>query len=42
VTGSVDPFIKVVAQYNVANFISQGADLEALFLAYYRGGTNAS
>jgi ABC-2 type transport system ATP-binding protein len=42
VTGSVDPFIKAVAQYNVANFISQGADLEALFLAYYRGGTNAS
>jgi ABC-2 type transport system ATP-binding protein len=41
VTGSVDPFIKAVARYNVANFASQGADLEALFLAYYRGGADA-
>jgi ABC-2 type transport system ATP-binding protein len=41
VTGSVDPFIKAVARYNVANFTSQGADLEALFLAYYRGEANA-
>jgi ABC-2 type transport system ATP-binding protein len=42
VTGSVDPFIKVVAAHKVANFISQGADLEALFLAYYRGDNSAS
>ncbi len=42
VTGSIDPFVKAVAAHKVANFISQGADLDALFLAYYRGDANAS
>lgn len=41
VTGSVDPLIKVIADFQVANIVSFGADLEALFLSYYRGGNDA-
>lgn len=42
VTGPVDPFVKAIARFSVANVISRGADLEALFLAYYRGAEGAS
>jgi ABC-2 type transport system ATP-binding protein len=42
VVGSIDPFIKAVARRRVGNFISRGADLEELFLAYYRGDQRAS
>ena len=41
ITGSVDPLIKVIAAYKVANVVSFGADLEALFLSYYRGENDA-
>jgi hypothetical protein len=41
ITGSVDPLIKVIAAYKVANVVSFGADLEALFLSYYRGEKDA-
>ena len=41
ITGSVDPLIKVIAGYKVANVVSFGADLEALFLSYYRGDNDA-
>ncbi len=42
VTGSVDAFVKAVARHKVASFASQGDDLEALFLAYYRGDADAA
>jgi len=41
VTGSVDPLVKAIADFRVANIVSFGADLEALFLSYYRGGNGA-
>ena len=37
VIGSIDELIKVVARHPVRNLVSHGADLEALFLDYYRG-----
>ena len=37
VIGSIDELIKVVASHKVRNLVSHGADLEALFLDYYRG-----
>ncbi len=39
VIGSIDELVKVVASYRVRNLVSHGADLEALFLDYYRGET---
>ncbi len=39
VIGSIDELVKVVASHRVRNLVSHGADLEALFLDYYRGGT---
>jgi len=42
VTGAVDPFVKAIARHKVANIVSQGDDLEALFLHYYRGGGDAA
>lgn len=42
VVGSADPFVKAIARYRVASVISQGADLEELFLAYYRGEIDAA
>ncbi len=39
VIGSIDPLVKVVASHTVRNLVSHGADLEALFLDYYRGET---
>ncbi len=40
VIGSIDELIKVVASHTVRNLVSHGADLEALFLDYYRGEEN--
>lgn len=37
VIGSIDELIKAVAGHTVRNLVSHGADLEALFLDYYRG-----
>ena len=37
VIGSIDELIKAVAGHPVRNLVSHGADLEALFLDYYRG-----
>lgn len=37
VTGSVDALIGALASHRVLNLISHGADLEDLFLTYYRG-----
>lgn len=37
VVGSIDELIKAVARHRVRNLVSHGADLEALFLDYYRG-----
>jgi ABC-2 type transport system ATP-binding protein len=42
VVGSVDPLIKAIATYEVVNVVSHGADLEELFLAYYRGDADAA
>jgi ABC-2 type transport system ATP-binding protein len=36
VTGPVDGLVKAAAQFGVLDIISHGADLEALFLSYYR------
>ena len=36
VTGSIDELLKTIAGYRVHNLVSHGADLEALFLDYYR------
>lgn len=38
VTGSIDPFVKALAAFNVVGLVSHGADLERVFMAYYRGG----
>ena len=37
VIGSIDELVKAVARHPVRNLVSHGADLEALFLDYYRG-----
>lgn len=37
VIGSIDQLLKAVAGHPVRNLVSHGADLEALFLDYYRG-----
>ena len=37
VIGSIDELLKAVANHTVRNLVSHGADLEALFLDYYRG-----
>ena len=37
VVGSIDELLKAVANHTVRNLVSHGADLEALFLDYYRG-----
>ena len=37
VIGSIDQLLKAVARHPVRNLVSHGADLEALFLDYYRG-----
>ncbi len=37
VIGSIDAVVKAVAGHTVRNLVSHGADLEALFLDYYRG-----
>ena len=37
VIGSIDELVKVVAGHTVRNLVSHGADLEELFLDYYRG-----
>lgn len=42
VTGSVDGLIKAIARHQVTNVLSHGADLEGLFLAYYRGEDDAA
>ena len=40
VIGSIDELLKTVAGHTVRNLVSHGADLEALFLDYYRGEEN--
>ena len=40
VIGSIDELVKAVASHRVRNLVSHGADLEALFLDYYRGEEN--
>jgi ABC-2 type transport system ATP-binding protein len=42
VVGSVDELIKAAARYEVTNVISHEADLEELFLQYYRGEDDVS
>src|SRR3990170_1656961 len=37
VVGSVDALVKAIARYEVVNVVSQGSDLEEMFLAHYRG-----
>ncbi|MCY3563555.1 MAG: hypothetical protein OXH26_06515, partial [bacterium] len=37
VIGSIDQLLKAVAKNRVRDLVSHGADLEALFLDYYRG-----
>ena len=37
VIGSIDELLKAVANHGVRDLVSHGADLEALFLDYYRG-----
>lgn len=37
VTGSFDRLIKLLARFEVSSFISREADLEEIFLSYYRG-----
>lgn len=41
IVGSVDELIKAAAVFEVVNVVSHEADLEELFLAYYRGSDNA-
>jgi len=40
-SGEIDPIVKLAAQHHVVDFVSEQADLEAVFLAYY-GGTSES
>lgn len=40
VVGSINELLKVIAGHTVSNLVSHGADLEALFLDYYRGEEN--
>ncbi|MGZ5383050.1 MAG: ABC transporter ATP-binding protein [Acidimicrobiia bacterium] len=42
VVGSVDELIKTAARFEVTNVVSHEADLEELFLQYYRGDADAS
>lgn len=42
VVGSVDELIKTAARFEVTNVVSHEADLEELFLQYYRGEADAS
>jgi len=42
VVGSLDELIKVAARFEVTNVVSHEADLEELFLQYYRGAEGAS
>lgn len=42
VVGSVDELIKAAARFEVTNVVSHEADLEELFLQYYRGDADAS
>nr|MDE0501503.1 ABC transporter ATP-binding protein [bacterium] len=37
VVGAIDELLKAVAKHRVRDLVSHGADLEALFLDYYRG-----
>ncbi|MDR9451681.1 MAG: ABC transporter ATP-binding protein [Acidimicrobiia bacterium] len=42
VVGSLDELIKVAARFEVTNVVSHEADLEELFLQYYRGAEDVS
>jgi ABC-2 type transport system ATP-binding protein len=35
--GEIDPIVKLAAQHHVVDFVSEQADLEAVFLAFYGG-----
>ncbi|MEO8323217.1 MAG: ABC transporter ATP-binding protein, partial [Actinomycetota bacterium] len=37
VEGSIDALVKVAAQFEVLDIVSEEADLEEIFLTYYRG-----
>jgi ABC-2 type transport system ATP-binding protein len=41
VEGSVDRLVKALAEHEVVNVVSREADLEEIFLAYYREGEDA-
>lgn len=38
--GDLDAIVKVAAQHHVVDFVSEQADLEAVFLAFYQGSTD--
>jgi ABC-2 type transport system ATP-binding protein len=40
--GSVNALLRVALEHQVVNLNSREADLEEIFLAYYRGGGNGS
>ncbi|MBA3470936.1 MAG: ABC transporter ATP-binding protein [Herpetosiphonaceae bacterium] len=40
ITGSVDALIKVAAQFELINIVSHEADLEEIFMTYYKGEAN--
>jgi ABC-2 type transport system ATP-binding protein len=39
-TGSIDALIKVAAQFELVNLVSHEADLEEIFMTYYKGEAN--
>ena len=41
VEGTVDPLLKVAAQYEILDLVSHEPDLEEIFLTYYVGGSDA-
>ncbi len=40
ITGSIDALIKVAAQFELVNIVSHEADLEEIFMTYYKGEAN--
>jgi hypothetical protein len=41
-SGDADALLKLAAQYEVIDFESEPADLDALFLRYYEGAENGT
>ena len=40
IEGSIDTLVKAAAQFEVLDIVSKEADLEEIFLTYYRGDEN--